>query len=217
MNTTNKLRLPVTKNWFEMQKSGIKTEDYREINEYWISRLTKCQIEPSKAKRELLSVGKTMSSYIASIVLKDFTGIPEHFFPKSFEENIVTLGYPKLDDSNKILRFTHKEIRIDYGKEEWGAVPGKLYFVIRHGRLINTNNSINNRLPQRFGNWHVSENGDMNFKNGRYQIFGYQLSQDNWILHMLEKDWVNLNEFVPAYFHALRNIGYENHTIKTSY
>ncbi len=33
------LRLPLTCNWFEMTKSGIKPEDYREITPYWFKRL----------------------------------------------------------------------------------------------------------------------------------------------------------------------------------
>lgn len=33
------LQLSLKKQWFEMTKSGIKTEDYREVNEYWGKRL----------------------------------------------------------------------------------------------------------------------------------------------------------------------------------
>jgi hypothetical protein len=33
------LQLPLKKQWFEMTKSGIKTEDYREITPYWVKRL----------------------------------------------------------------------------------------------------------------------------------------------------------------------------------
>jgi hypothetical protein len=32
------LRLSLKTQWFEMTKAGIKTEDYREINEYWVKR-----------------------------------------------------------------------------------------------------------------------------------------------------------------------------------
>ena len=34
------LRLPVTTKWFEMTKSGEKTEDYREITPYWIEPIS---------------------------------------------------------------------------------------------------------------------------------------------------------------------------------
>lgn len=33
------LQLSLKTKWFEMTKAGIKTEDYREINEYWTKRL----------------------------------------------------------------------------------------------------------------------------------------------------------------------------------
>jgi len=33
------LQLSLKKEWFEMTKAGIKTEDYRDINEYWMKRL----------------------------------------------------------------------------------------------------------------------------------------------------------------------------------
>lgn len=36
------LRLSLKTNWFEMTKAGIKTEDYREINQYWWKRLVQC-------------------------------------------------------------------------------------------------------------------------------------------------------------------------------
>lgn len=33
------LRLTIKKKWFEMIKSGVKKEEYREIKKYWIQRL----------------------------------------------------------------------------------------------------------------------------------------------------------------------------------
>lgn len=34
------LCLPLKKEWYEMIESGVKTEEYREIKEYWKKRLT---------------------------------------------------------------------------------------------------------------------------------------------------------------------------------
>ena len=34
------LKLTVTKEWFDLIKSGEKTEEYREFKKYWIDRLT---------------------------------------------------------------------------------------------------------------------------------------------------------------------------------
>lgn len=36
---TKILYLPLKKEWYEMIESGIKTEEYREINFYWCKRL----------------------------------------------------------------------------------------------------------------------------------------------------------------------------------
>lgn len=37
------LHLPVKKKFFDMEEAGIKTEDYREIKGYWITRLQECK------------------------------------------------------------------------------------------------------------------------------------------------------------------------------
>lgn len=90
-----------------MTKAGIKTEDYREINEYWITRLQR----------------------VNGMALPDNQC-------KIFDVNTVTLGYPKSTDTDRILRLEHKGIEIREGNPEWGAEPGKLYFVILHGDIL---------------------------------------------------------------------------------
>ena len=47
-----------------------------------------------------------------------------------FDILIFTLGYPKIDDTERILTFNNPKIRIDTGRSEWGARPGVNYFVI---------------------------------------------------------------------------------------
>lgn len=59
----------------------------------------------------------------------------------------------------------------------------------------------------RFGQWTVSKDGDMGHNSG-YSIFAEQLTSNNrWIAHMSEKRWIDWNEFIPAYFQALKNAG----------
>lgn len=125
------LRLSLKTKWFEMTKAGIKTEDYREINEYWIRRLTNCKINLTEAKNELLKGGKASIEKYPSLL-----EIPDHFTPKNFEANVMTLGYPKSGDTERILKLEHKGIRIRTGNPEWGAEPNKLYFVIMHGAVL---------------------------------------------------------------------------------
>lgn len=33
------LQLSLKRRWFDLTKSGVKTEDYRDINDYWFKRL----------------------------------------------------------------------------------------------------------------------------------------------------------------------------------
>ena len=121
------LQLSLKRNWFEMTKSGVKTEDYREINHYWIKRLmTKKYNNIYQNEQEAID------------------GIIKHIDPnylvknhsKKFDCNVMTLGYPKSTDTERILKLEHKGIEIGYGKPEWGAEPNKLYFVIKHGLIL---------------------------------------------------------------------------------
>jgi hypothetical protein len=96
------LTLSLKKQWFDLIKAGVKKEEYREINRYWIARLV-AAMEP-------------------------FTGTVLSF--TNFDTLVFTLGYPKADDSERRLEFKNPKIRIGTGKPEWGAEPGKTYFVI---------------------------------------------------------------------------------------
>ena len=108
------LQLSLIRKWFEMTKEGIKTEDYREITPYWIKRLT------------------------TDFTYKHDEDTPLNFEAKfkNFTQNIMTLGYPKKGDTERILKLQHKGIEIRTGNPEWGAEPDKLYFVILHGAIL---------------------------------------------------------------------------------
>jgi hypothetical protein len=94
------LHLALKKKWFNMTDFGEKSEDYREINEYWISRLCR------------------HNSY-------------GHF--KSFDQVFARNGY-----NPKNRSWTRKFLGIEMreGRPEWGAEPGKKYFVIKLGEKI---------------------------------------------------------------------------------
>ena len=127
------LYLPVKTKWFELTKSGVKTEDYREITPYWFKRLfdyfdpeTLTNADIYEAIFELRHTKCTIQE------LDSWVG----FTPKRFDANVLTLGYPKSTDTNRILKLEHKGIEIRTGNPEWGAEPGKLYFVILHGKPL---------------------------------------------------------------------------------
>jgi hypothetical protein len=130
------LQLSLKRQWFEMTKAGIKTEDYRAITPYWIKRLTWIY-DPMEMGvfDEFCEDLKNPTKHHESIdqLLKYF-GAELAFFTG----NIMTLGYPKKGDPERTLNYTHEGIEIRIGNPEWGAEPNKLYFVIKHGNLKQT-------------------------------------------------------------------------------
>lgn len=122
------LQLSLIKKWFEMTKSGEKKEDYREITPYWCNRL-------------LLANGEIMSKEKWRVFLLE-NGINylnycfgDTITSKNFDNNIMTLGYPKKGDHERTLIIEHQGIKVRDGNPEWGAEPNKLYFVIKHGAI----------------------------------------------------------------------------------
>lgn len=119
------LQLPLKRNWFEMTASGEKREDYREINAYWIKRFV-------QATEENIRISDVLDWAIES----EAGDVPPFFCFKMFKNNIMTLGYPVKMDTKRILTLEHKGISINTGRPEWGAIPDKLYFVIKHGDIL---------------------------------------------------------------------------------
>lgn len=128
------LQLSLRRKWFEMTKAGIKTEDYREITPYWCNRLL--FQNGMVMKKEWWE--KYLNSY-GSITIKNAlkTSDSDHRLSfKQFDCNIMTLGYPSSNDLERILIYEHEAVEISEGYVPWGAEPGKLYFVIKHGAII---------------------------------------------------------------------------------
>ena len=120
--------------WFEMTKAGIKKEDYREITPYWCNRLL---LYKGSKKPQLFwenNFYAVKNCDIEKFIYK-YQNIGIISFCK-FEFNIMTLGYPKTTDTSKILKLKHEGIEIRTGNPDWGAEPGKIYFVIKHGELL---------------------------------------------------------------------------------
>ena len=122
------IRLPLKNKWFKMTKAEIKLEDYREVNHYWIKRLM------SKTYNMLYPIKEEAIYGILMHIDPNYL-VKNHC--KKFDCNIMTLGYPKSTDKERILELEHKGIELRTGNPEWGAEEGKLYFVIKHGKIIN--------------------------------------------------------------------------------
>lgn len=68
-----------------------------------------------------------------------------------------------------------------------------------------------------FEQWKVYKNGDMDCEKAGYTIHADQLRKEDWILHMMEKRWVDFNDFIPAYFYAMKIAGIEFKSERISY
>lgn len=104
--------LSLKRKWFEMIASGEKKEEYREIKAKYFDAFC-----------EQLSVSEPNHS-------NDFSVGFHLNWPETYDKVVFTLGYPKSDDNTRRIEFKNPRVRIDYGRPEWGAIPGKKYFVI---------------------------------------------------------------------------------------
>jgi len=121
--TTN-IQLSLIEKWFRITESGEKSEDYRELTPYWYSRF--CLYDGNKQPKSFWEFAPRTSF--------NFDSNKVTF--KKFKTNIMTLGYPKSTDTERILKYKHAGIEIRTGNPNWGAEEGKLYFVIMHGEKI---------------------------------------------------------------------------------
>lgn len=127
------LNLHVTKKWFDMTKSGLKTEDYREINDYWVRRLIEFDkdVEADVLDDFINNLRNCRkNSEYPSIILADYGASI-----KFFGYNCVLHAYPKKTDTSKRLLYYHEGIEIREGNPENGAEQGKIYFCIMHRNI----------------------------------------------------------------------------------
>ena len=65
--------------------------------------------------------------------------------------------------------------------------------------------------------WIVTKVGDILCIPYYYGIYNYALKSEDWIIHMAEKVWVNLNTFIPAYIEACKRKGLKVVSMRISY
>jgi hypothetical protein len=131
---TQELRLPLKRHWFELTNPNAKTEDYRNINGYWCRRLLELDEETEFDIWQEIIEDLANPTRKHEDVYQCLSFFGARF--KKFDVNIMTLGYPKSTDKSRIKELEHKGIEIRTGNPEWGAEPGKLYFVIKHGAIL---------------------------------------------------------------------------------
>jgi len=97
-----------------MIASGEKKEEYREIKKHWVARL--CESHPGSIGGDLMN----KHSVIAHTL-------------KQFDAVIFRNGY---SGGAPLMSIKCLGVDIGTGKEDWGAEPGKEYFVIKLGEII---------------------------------------------------------------------------------
>lgn len=127
------LNLPLKREWFDLTDKEIKTEDYREINQYWFKRLV---FQYKKVFKYFTGYDWDDDVFRDEGIQHIIKTKQNMFGFKDFSINVMKLGYPKNLDNDRIRKFVHLGIEIGKGKEEWGAEKGKDYFIIKHGTKI---------------------------------------------------------------------------------
>lgn len=134
------LTLPIKEKWFNMILSGEKKEEYREIKPYYTSRfMNVCGIKRRSNTTEMLFRGllTIYTTYQREVMFRN--------------------GYSKSSQS-----FTARvSISIGTGREEWGAEPGKEYYILtiheilREGKIETTERMTRNEILKHLDNLHV--------------------------------------------------------------
>lgn len=105
------LTLPIKKKWFDMILSGEKKEEYREIKSYYDKRFSKI-ILPSGIVNCYINANLKTGKIIE---IQNYQTI---LFRNGYSSNSPTIS-------------CRVKIEKGYGKEEWGAEPNKLYYVLK--------------------------------------------------------------------------------------
>ena len=121
-STKKTLHLNLKRVWFDMIKSGEKKEEYRELTVYYVSAFF-------DYKKSGLSREKFLEMLIKDdgglwVYLKDFNDV-------MYFEN----GYKKLSERPR-FDIIFDSIDIGTGNPNWGAIPGKKYFILELGKIL---------------------------------------------------------------------------------
>lgn len=121
------LHLPLKKEWYEMIESRVKTEEYREVKEHWVKRLTHFTYEEYETLEELTSQLQFAeeNEWTPYEVLRYYGAQLRRFDAVKF-----SYGYTK-----RTMTFECKGITIGKGRKEWGA-PDNDVFIIKLGKKL---------------------------------------------------------------------------------
>lgn len=113
------LTLPIKKKWFDMILSGEKQEEYRELKEYYDSRLL-----------------TLFGAILVNGELLQGDQVPEEIRRGEVQPVIFRNGYGR--NCPEIMAYC--KLRVGEGRPEWGAEPGVKYYILEivvHDKGIN--------------------------------------------------------------------------------
>ena len=124
------LHLNLTKKWFDMILSGVKTEEYREIgreNEYWEKKLLQCHKDLGTPQ----SKSQCKKMQCQRCIFESNGGEFQKYDTITFSN-----GYSK---NRRQFVIELRKISVHEGLEEWGARKRTLYFVMSLGDVLSSN------------------------------------------------------------------------------
>lgn len=119
MTEDKTLRLNLKAEWYDMIESGVKTEEYREIKDYWIKRLMKD-----------FPVSWIMTMQLCMQINKFNAYYGKELHPV-YKTVTFVYGYTK-----RTMEFELEKVTVGKGNKEWGA-PDEDVFIIKLGKRIN--------------------------------------------------------------------------------
>lgn len=126
LTTGRILHLTLTKEWYLKIACGDKKEEYREIKPYWLVRFIDWRGMDNLIKKEMCED------------LKDPISAARWNFDNNYCNNrqydliVFKNGYG--DAPTMIVK--NEAVRIQEGKESWGAVAKQFYFTLKLGKVL---------------------------------------------------------------------------------
>lgn len=123
-----KLNLTISREWFDMIRSGIKTKEYRKITPYWLQRLTENDFTKDQLREICAMLNAPVFDIQTTIEMYDIKF-------KEFDAYSFYNG-PHFGDNLPHFDIGAFKTTIQEGKPEWGAVPGTRYFNLNLNTIL---------------------------------------------------------------------------------
>ena len=131
------LNLTVKKEWFDLIKSGEKTEEYREIKEHWITRLTQFSKKENYSKNEaVINLLSDKNKFPNNWGSDEYPIRPMYCFPKKYTHIEFKNGYAK--DAPTIITEC-KGIIVGSPTQKGSQLFDKDVFIISIGDIVWSN------------------------------------------------------------------------------